>query len=359
MRAAALFPGAALCFAALAQPAAAGPVECLAAWGLFGEEMLPGLPHGSGPAERAAWRAKLADARAACRDGFNASASAFARDDLKWTQTSYVQPQMHPFDRYFYEPGVGYTVDRYLADVERRYGGVDSVLLWPNYPNIGVDSRNQIDLFRALPGGLPALRGVVDELKARGVRVLLPYNPWDTATRREGTTDAVAMAALVNAVHADGFNGDTMASVGEEFFAASPGIAIEPELMGVPSMSSWHTLGWAYWSLGNASTAPRVDFYKHSLDSRWMSHACERWSKNKTNYIQTSFFNGVGFVSWENVWCGKLFSFFCVIPGRVLDRQNSRVQGDVESDARGGRRAAAPRLRHRALLRPGRLPHQP
>ena len=214
-------------------------------------------------------------------------------------------------------------------------------------------------MLESLPGGVAGVAALVSAFKRAGVRVLLPYNPWDTATRREGTTDAVAMAALVNAVHADGFNGDTMASVGEEFFAASPGIAIEPELMGVPSMSSWHTLGWAYWSLGNASTAPRVDFYKHSLDSRWMSHACERWSKNKTNYIQTSFFNGVGFVSWENVWCGTLFSFFCVIPGRVLDRQNSRVQGDVESDARGGRRAAAPRLRHRALLRPGRLPHQP
>ena len=61
MRGAALFP-AALCVAALAQPAAAGPVECLAAWGVFGEEMLPGLPHGSGPTARAAWRAKLADA---------------------------------------------------------------------------------------------------------------------------------------------------------------------------------------------------------------------------------------------------------------------------------------------------------
>ena len=33
-----------------------------------------------------------------------------------------------------------------------------------------------------------------------------------------------------------------------------------------------------------------------------MTHGCERWNQNHTNYITTAFFNGVGFNAWENVW---------------------------------------------------------
>ena len=45
------------------------------------------------------------------------------------------QPEMMVEDRYFYDPvAQRYTVDRYLDDLERRYGGIDSVLIWPTYP---------------------------------------------------------------------------------------------------------------------------------------------------------------------------------------------------------------------------------
>ena len=68
---------------------------------------------------------------------------------LMWTQSSFIQPQMMIEDRYFYDPVAGkYTVDRYLDDLDKRYGGIDSVLIWPTYPNIGIDNRNQYDLLR-------------------------------------------------------------------------------------------------------------------------------------------------------------------------------------------------------------------
>ena len=35
------------------------------------------------------------------------------------------------------------------------------------------------------------LRNVTAQLHARGVKVLWPYNPWDTGTRRENASDEV------------------------------------------------------------------------------------------------------------------------------------------------------------------------
>src|SRR6202041_4066211 len=51
---------------------------------------------------------------------------------LLWTQSSFIQPQMMVQDRYFYDPVAGkYTVDRYLDDLDKRYGGMDALFFWP------------------------------------------------------------------------------------------------------------------------------------------------------------------------------------------------------------------------------------
>lgn len=86
--------------------------------------------------------------------------SEYDRPELKWTQSSFMQPQMMIQDRYFFDPELGkYTVDRYLDDVRKRLGGVDSVLIWATYPNMGIDNRNQFDLFHDMPGGIEGIRG--------------------------------------------------------------------------------------------------------------------------------------------------------------------------------------------------------
>lgn len=55
-----------------------------------------------------------------------------------------------------------------MKDLEQRFGGVDQVLLWAGYPNLGVDARSNLDLMwdlprvlhlfarNAVPGGLKA-----------------------------------------------------------------------------------------------------------------------------------------------------------------------------------------------------------
>ena len=37
-----------------------------------------------------------------------------------------------------------------------------------------------------MPGGLAGVRAAVEELHAAGVKVMIPYNPWDSGTLRCG-----------------------------------------------------------------------------------------------------------------------------------------------------------------------------
>ena len=262
-------------------------------------------------AEQPEWLADLVADREATLKKLKWAGGVFENPALRWTQTSYIQPQMHPYDRYFYDPQLGYTPEKFLADLNARYGGVDSILMWPTYPAIGIDDRNQFDFFRTMPGGLEGVRNVTNALKAAGVRVLWPYNPWDTGTRREAIwkhhgddSDAVTFANLLKQTNGDGFNGDTMGFVPESFWLAAlkdhyP-VAFEPELGGTDAALNWTTMGWGYWTFGN--TPPIVDRFKFVTRGRFLTHACDRWSKNKTDNLQYAWFNGDGYETWENVW---------------------------------------------------------
>ena len=142
--------------------------------------------------------------------------------------------QLLIWDRTFYNPETGeYTVDRFLADTESRIGPIDAVLIWHVYPNLGVDDRNQFDLLRDLPGGIPALREMVQKFHSRGVKVFFPIIAWDTGTREEGTPPWVAVSQLLKDIGADGVNFDTLESIPVQFRSASDAtghpLALEPQ----------------------------------------------------------------------------------------------------------------------------------
>jgi formylglycine-generating enzyme required for sulfatase activity len=223
---------------------------------------------------------------------------------LQWAQSSFVQPQMMVHDRFFYDPVQRhYTVGRYLADVTHRYGGIDSVLIWHTYSNIGIDSRNQYDLFRDLPGGAAGVKQMIDDFHKQGVRVLFPTMLWDQGTRDEGVPDAEALARELVSAGADGINGDTLEGMPRSFRTASDKLghplALEPETgLASDEMLAYNSLSWGYW---NYTFVPSVSRYKW-LDTRHMVNICDRWSHDHTDELQEAFFNGAGFESWENVW---------------------------------------------------------
>jgi len=242
------------------------------------------------------WRMELR-----IRSGFDPAR--YEQSATRWAQSSYIQPQMMVQDRYFYDPVAGhYTVDRYLDDLEKRYGGIDSVLVWSTYPNMGIDDRDQLDMIASMPGGLNGVRQMVADFHRRGVRVLFPMMMWDQGTRKPDLPWPDAIAARMKLIDGDGINGDTQDGVPPSFPLAAEKIGhplvFEPE--GGPNYEdvSWNLMGWGYYSY---PFIPMVDKYKW-LETRHMVNVCDRWNKDHTSNLQYAFFNGEGFESWENIW---------------------------------------------------------
>ena len=222
---------------------------------------------------------------------------------LKWTQSSFIQPQMMVQDRYLFDPIAGkYTVDRYLDDLEKRYGGIDAVLVWSTYPNMGIDDRNQLDMVRSMPGGVAGVRQMVADFHRRGVRVLFPMMMWDEGTSQPAQGWPDAIAALMKEIDADGINGDTQDGVPLGFTLAAEKIghplAFQPEDGPSDEGLAWNVMTWGQYSF---PLVPMVDRYKW-LETRHMVNISDRWAPEKTNDLQFAFFNGVGWESWENVW---------------------------------------------------------
>ncbi len=222
---------------------------------------------------------------------------------LQWTQSSFIQPQMMVQDRYFYDPISGrYTVDRYLDDLDRRYGGIDAVLVWSTYPNMGIDDRNQLEMVMSMPGGIDGIRKMVADFHRRGVRVLFPMMMWDEGTHPPPNSWPQDIAELMKEIDADGINGDTQDGVPLGFSVAAEKaghpLAFEPEVSPSDEALSWNVMTWGQYSF---PFIPMVDKFKW-LESRHMVNISDRWNPDKTNDLQFAFFNGVGWESWENVW---------------------------------------------------------
>lgn len=251
------------------------------------------------------WIAELEDWRREHLTRIGYDEANYRRPELQWAQRNFVHAQMMVEDRYFYDPVAGrYTVDRYLDDLEARFGGIDSVLIWFVYPNIGIDDRNKTDLAFDLPGGIEGLRGAVASFHRRGVRVFLPTMPWDHGTREPERNDWETIAELVAAVGADGINGDTYNGVPRAFFDACVAAGRPAVLQPESTISAEEQLIWNVQSWGKKApneVVPPVAKFKW-LEPRHMINYENRWGRDRNHDLQYIFFNGIGYNAWENVW---------------------------------------------------------
>jgi hypothetical protein len=254
------------------------------------------------PADLDRWRAQLASWRDGARERHGVP-TRYDDPDAEWASRCFTVAQVWLWDELFFDMDAQrFTPEKFLADADDRFGGLDGVVLWHAYPVIGIDDRNQWDFY-----DVPGLVEAAAALRDAGVRVFVDYNPWDTGTRRGGD-DADELADVIRRLGADGIFLDTLKNADPDFVTAMdrarPGIGLEGESKLATQRIADHTLSWAQWFAD--STPPGV-LRAHLFERRHMQHHIRRWHRDHSGELISAWLNGVGIMVWEVVfgaWVG-------------------------------------------------------
>ncbi|CAH0996705.1 Hercynine oxygenase [Emticicia aquatica] len=228
--------------------------------------------------------------------------SLYQRQDLKWIQDTYVMHLIMAWDKWFYTPQDGYNAYKnFLKNGEKLYGGNDVVGIWPTWPTLGLDQRNQWDLFRDLPGGLPKLREMAEYSRKQDTKFFICYNPWDESTSyknsaKEGEKGHLdGMAELVKEISADGVVLDTKGESSRDLQMAADGVRkgviMYSEGMAVPKNMSGIISGRVHNAL---YYPPMLNLNKFIRPDFAIFRVAELYLEPIKREFATAFFNGYG-----------------------------------------------------------------
>ncbi len=149
--------------------------------------------------------------------------SMFVRNDLAWIRDSYLIILQMAWDKDFHDRFTGkYTFPDVIKHGNSQFGKIDVYGIWPTWPRLGLDQRNQWDLYRDLPGGTEQLHTFARLAAQSGTKFFIAYNPWDNSTRMEDHLKG--MATLISETGADGVVLDTKGSSSHELQAAADSV---------------------------------------------------------------------------------------------------------------------------------------
>ncbi len=202
-----------------------------------------------------------------------------------------------------YDPRTNeFEIDRFLDEGEANFGGYDYMLLWHDYPRMGIDNRDQFKMYEDLPGGLDGLRQMVDKAHARGVQVFIPYKPWDIMVKNQDHYKEEAR--ISKAIGADGVFLDTMKDSEIAFRKALD--AVNPDNVfvseGRPSIADAQLVTGSWNQSGSATnTMPNVDLFRFLLPKHNI-HNINRGARDREQLVHNALFNGTGFIVWEDIF---------------------------------------------------------
>lgn len=220
--------------------------------------------------------------------------SLFERKDLQWMRESYVIHLLMAWDKDYYDAATGkFTLPDFIRRGKNLYGGDEVVCIWPTWPTLGIDQRNQFDLYRDLQGGLAKMRELADSCRKLGARFFIAYNPWDESTRKED--HLAGLSDLIKATSADGVVLDTKGESSKELQEAADkvrsGVIMYSEGMAVPKDMPGIVAGRVHNAL---YYPPLLNLNKFIKPDFAVFRVAEVFKEKIQREYATTFFNGYG-----------------------------------------------------------------
>jgi len=220
--------------------------------------------------------------------------SLFERDDLAWIRDSYLIILEMAWDRDFYDRLSGrYNYGDMLKRSIEQFGFIDVFCLWPAWPRLGLDQRNQWDLYRDLPGGTAQLRNFGRLSRTYGTRFFISAMPWDKNTRNED--EYKGMARIIYETEADGVVLDSRGNSSPELQAAADsvrkGVIMYSEGMAVVKDMQGITAGRVHNAI---FLSPELNLNKLIKPDFAIFRVCDVGENIIHREIAISFFNGYG-----------------------------------------------------------------
>ena len=257
-----------------------------------------------------AWRLELKNWKDSTLNYLKYEGDNYQKADYKWASKAYSTFFLMANDKTLYDKNGNYDIKNCLKKYEDNYGGVDVVVLWPTYPQLGFDNRTQYSFYRNLPNGVAGLKQLATELHQLGKKLMIAYNPWDNIARNQGKTDDEELLDLLKEIGADGVYLDTISNI-DGFFqkmqSTNPTAIFQSEIPIMPEAlnqvhQSWLEVGWneRYKNLEFGEVPALVR--NRWLEQRHLIYRLSRFSHEQSTLIQNAWVNGCGVVLWENVF---------------------------------------------------------
>jgi gamma-glutamyl hercynylcysteine S-oxide synthase len=220
--------------------------------------------------------------------------SLFEREDLKWIRHTYVHHLMMAWDKFYYDyKDRKFHINEFLERGKKLYGGDEIISIWPTWPTLGLDQRNQFDLFRDLPGGTAQLKKIAAESRKSNTRLFICYNPWDESTRSED--HFTGLSDLIRETSADGVILDTRGGSSKELQDAADrvrkGVVMYSEGMAIPKDMSGIVSGRVHNAL---YYPPMLNLNKLIKPEFTIYRVAELYKEKIQREFATAFFNGYG-----------------------------------------------------------------
>jgi hypothetical protein len=232
--------------------------------------------------------------------------SEYHRKDLQWFNTCVI----NNFTFLYGQESMDH--EKKKIDVEsmvkqgEEFGGYDTVCIWNMYPRLGVDFHDQWDFYDLFPGGRKAIKKAVEEFHSHGIKVLLPYIPWDQSPKMSVEDMGDELAKIIKDTDADGFQFDTLRDIPFSFRTkldkVKPGILLQTQHHPIKKHpTEFITSSWD--ELWRTDPMPEADVFRFICPIH-PAPVIDRWLRleDKDTLIKRVMFGGTTFVIWQDIF---------------------------------------------------------